>query len=168
MCFCCHIRNTWNKLSFRALIVTRIWNPKDTFSLLKCGSFNTLDSHCHQPTDWLTPLRQWKLNHNVTLSFVTRAKTVVPLSVLTVELVDLKDGKQKWRFKVPLVSCFANLLCYHLHACDGVICLRVNICMIKTGNSDVIMWLLNVLKTRIPLSAAVFRASWGDVTAFLL
>lgn len=80
-----------------ASIVTLTWNTKDTFSVSKCGSgsCNSSDSHCHQPTDWLTPLREWKLNHNVTLSsLLKRARSVLPLPVLRLEWVDFKDVVQ--------------------------------------------------------------------------
>lgn len=70
MCLCWHIRSTWDKLFPRAqgTIVTLPHNPKDTFPDSKCGSCNSPDSHCHQPTDWLKPRRERELNHNVTLS----------------------------------------------------------------------------------------------------
>lgn len=100
MCLYYHIRGTRDKLPFRAQasIVTLTCNPKDTFSVSKCGSCNSPDSHRHQPTDWLTPRREWRLNHNVTLPAAKRALSILPLPVLRRELADSENVNQKWRF----------------------------------------------------------------------
>lgn len=61
MCLRYLIRRTGAILSLRAQasIVTLALNPKDTFTGLMCGigSGSGPDSHCHHPTDWLTPHR---------------------------------------------------------------------------------------------------------------
>lgn len=64
---------------------------KGTFPVSKCGSCNSPDSRCHQPTDWLKSQRERELNHLAAASF--------PLPVLRAEVVDWGNVRRKLRLK---------------------------------------------------------------------
>lgn len=147
-------------------LVTLIWNPKDTSSVSKCRSCCGLFSHCHQPTDWLTRRTQRNLNHNVTLFRCETTSSIIPLPVLRVELVDLKNVKKKWHFTQKHTACFMLL---QFCSDTGTVLTETDAWLktCDTSRKKVTRFLLDLLQIKFPkvmLCANVSKSNIYDVS----